>query len=626
MRDSLVFRAPASALRIWRSALLMLCLLTGSQVLQAQAASAPTIRMDKAQSVAGPGPAFPVGAQAQTVALPDDWASTRAGHEGSVWYRMAFNFAGATLPDELLAFYIERACSNLQVHLNGSLIFSGGRMTEPVSRNCTRPHVITLPPALLTTQRNVVDIRVHGHPLERVASVRRAGGLSAVGLGLQPTLAAAHAGRLFWEPTWMRGSSLLLIGLGCLMVAVGWLHPREVYFSYFGWLCLGWAAMSMAAWTVDLPWQNGVTEFLLCSGWALLLACAVQFFLSFAGLRSRVIENLVALQWVALPLSLVLAGPERLFLVANLWYGALALELVGVMAIYLIVTRRQRPHDFRPMALIVGVGVTILLAELGVQWGLLPAGAVSAGEWLVPVLLVYVGSRLFLMFARALRETVTDRNRLAAQLQHLETRIEHTTAARVEKLTAQRVEQFTEQERKRIASDLHDDLGAKLLTIVHTSDSARIPQLAREALEEMRLSVRGLAGKPVRLDEALADWRAEIMTRLGEAKIKALWSNPDEALPDTLPARVFMQVTRILREAVSNVIKHSGANRCEVRCRVAAQTLHVTVRDNGGGIASDLQRGQGMSTMKRRAKKIDGQCLVESRPGSGVVISLTVPL
>jgi signal transduction histidine kinase len=447
-----------------------------------------------------------------------------------------------------------------------------------------------------------------------------------VDLGLQQALATEHAGRLFWEPTWIRGSSLLLVGLGCLMVAVGWLHPREVYFSYFGWLCLGWSALSLASWSVDLPWRNGVTEFLLVSAWAVLLACAVQFFLSFAGLRSRVIENLIALQWVALPLSLVVAGPDRLFLMANIWYVLLALELACVMAIYLIVTRRQRPHDLGPMALTIVFGAATLVFELGVQWGAIEPTSYSIAEWLVPLLLVYVGGRLFLMFARALRETVVDRNRLAAQLQHLETRIEHTTAARVEQLTAQRVEQFTEQERKRIASDLHDDLGAKLLTIVHTSDPSRIPQLAREALEEMRLSVRGLAGKAVRLDEALADWRAEIMTRLGEAKIKALWSNPEEAIADTLSARVFMQVTRILRESVSNVIKHSGATRCEVRCRVAGRTLHVTVRDNGAGISSDLQRGQGMSTMKRRAKKIDGQCLVESRPGSGVVISLTVPL
>ena len=71
-------------------------------------------------------------------------------------------------------------------------------------------------------------------------------------------------------------------------------------------------------------------------------------------------------------------------------------------------------------------------------------------------------------------------------------------------LSELRVEQVTERERKRIAADLHDDLGAKLLTIVHTSESERISTLAREALEEMRLSVRGLTGKPVRLADALA--------------------------------------------------------------------------------------------------------------------------
>ena len=623
MLDGLPFGGIGASPRPWGALLILVFLATLATGLQAQPAPGAIVRMDKAYAAAASAPGV---VAAKPVSLPDSWSSTNPGHEGSVWYRLTFNFSGASLPDELLAVYIERACSNLQVNLNGSLIFSGGRMTEPVSRNCARPYMATLPPGLLKTQGNVLDLRVQGYPLERVASIRRAGGLSTVDLGLQQTLGKEHAGRLFWEPTWIRGSSLLLVGLGCLMVAVGWLHPREVYFSYFGWLCLGWAAMSLASWSVDLPWRNGVTEFLLCSAWALLLACAVQFFLSFAGLRSRIIENLIAVQWVALPLSLVLAGADHMFVVANVWYVLLALELAAVMAIYLVVTRRQRPHDLGPMALTIAFGVSVLVFELGVQWGAIEPTSYSIAEWIVPVLLVYVGSRLFLLFARALRETVVDRNRLAAHLQHLETRIEETTAARVEQLTAQRVEQFTQQERKRIASDLHDDLGAKLLTIVHTSDPARIPQLAREALEEMRLSVRGLAGKAVRLDEALADWRAEIMTRLGEAKIKAVWSNPEEAIDDTLSARVFMQVTRILRESVSNVIKHSGATRCEVRCRVAGQTLHVTVRDNGGGISSDLQRGQGMSTMKRRAKKIDGQCLVESRPGSGVVISLTVPL
>ena len=127
-------------------------------------------------------------------------------------------------------------------------------------------------------------------------------------------------------------------------------------------------------------------------------------------------------------------------------------------------------------------------------------------------------------------------------------------------LSELKVEQVTERERKRIAADLHDDLGAKLLTIVHTSDDQRISTLAREALEEMRLSVRGLTGKPVRLTDALGDWRAEVVSRLAQSGIQGEWSAPhDEDVPQTLSSRAYVQTTRILREAVSNIIKHSAA-------------------------------------------------------------------
>ena len=93
--------------------------------------------------------------RAAPVALPDDWAVTHPGYAGSVWYRTRFRLDGGTGPDDLLALYIERACSNVQVHLNGALIFSGGRMVEPVTRNCSRPQLVTLPPALLRAGDNV---------------------------------------------------------------------------------------------------------------------------------------------------------------------------------------------------------------------------------------------------------------------------------------------------------------------------------------------------------------------------------------------------------------------------------------------------------------------------------------
>jgi two-component system sensor histidine kinase UhpB len=603
---------------------LILTLVAVSAASPTHAAEDPTntLIIDRAVSVPSASGSFPVGEPAMAVTLPDDWSRTRPGYDGNVWYRVNFRIGGTPPPDDLVALYVERACSNLQMRLNGVLMYSGGRMAEPVSRNCSRPQLVALPPSLLHATENVVDIRVQGYSLERVATRGEAGGLSRIEVDLQSVLRARHALGYFWAVTWMDASGLLLVGLGCVLIAVGWLNKREVYFSYLGWLGIAWFVWSQMSSARDLPWSNDVTEFLLCSFWAVLLALAVQFFLTFAGRRSRTIENLIALQWVVLPVSLVLAGPARLFDASVVWYEVLALELVGVMGIYLTITRKQRPQDFKPMALAVTVGTIVLVVELGTQSGLIERPLVSFGQVVVPLLLMAVGVRLFLMFARALRTTEDDRNRVAGQLLRLSAEIE----ARVEQLTAQRVGQFTELERKRIASDLHDDLGAKLLTIVHTNDSARIPDLAREALEEMRLSVRGLAGRAVRLDEAIADWRSEIIVRLGQSNIEARWDNDAMADPPLLSARTHMQLTRVLREAVTNVIKHSQATHCYIRCAVSEGTLNMMVRDDGRGIDADLNRGQGMSTMKRRAKRMNGQCLVESRPGHGVAISLTVPV
>jgi signal transduction histidine kinase len=216
----------------------------------------------------------------------------------------------------------------------------------------------------------------------------------------------------------------------------------------------------------------------------------------------------------------------------------------------------------------------------------------------------------------------------------LEVRIREATA-QIERNFTQladlKVEQVTERERKRIAADLHDDLGAKLLTIVHTSDNERISTLAREALEEMRLSVRGLTGKPVRLADALGDWRAEVVSRLAQSGVEAEWQAPSEDdVPGTLSARAFVQTTRIMREAVSNVIKHSGATRCSIRCILAEGDFQLVIQDNGNGIPAALDgrldKGHGMASMKGRAKQLQGQCLVESGPGYGTVIRLTLPL
>jgi signal transduction histidine kinase len=588
------------------------------------AAAAPLV-FSEALALPSAAAHFP-DAAAQPVQLPDDWSQSRPRYDGSVWYRVAFDAPGAGPGTELLAAHVPRVCSELDVDLNGQRIHSDQASHEPIAGMCRAPRLIVFPAGLLKTQGNVLDLRVTGHALQRVAARERAAALSELKVGRVSELSDEHALRLFWNFTAVQivGGTLLVLGGFVLLLFA--LHRRERRLLYFGALMAGWALLVARVGWPALALDSFGTEVLLCSMLPPIVACAVLFLLEQVGLRSRRVAAGLAAQCLLVPLSLLWAEPTRTFVGASIWYALLALELLAAMGVHLAAVRKRRRGDWRAMLAILVASAGVLLFEMAVQHQLVPMPPLPVLQFAAPLLFLGVGSRMAQVFARALQAAEASRSTLEVRVKEITADIERNFS----QLSELRVEQVTEKERKRIAADLHDDLGAKLLTIVHTSESERISTLAREALEEMRLSVRGLTGKPVRLADALADWRAETVSRLGQANIEADWKGPAEEIEHLLPARAYVQTTRILREAVSNIIKHSGASHCKVRSSVGERDFGMLVQDNGKGIPMELDgkldRGHGMSSMKHRAKQLQGQCLVESGPGYGTVIRLTLPL
>ena len=193
------------------------------------------------------------------------------------------------------------------------------------------------------------------------------------------------------------------------------------------------------------------------------------------------------------------------------------------------------------------------------------------------------------------------------------------------------------EERQRIAGDLHDDLGAKLLTIAQTAQSAqpapeRLAHLARQALDDMRLSIHGLTADAAPMADVLADWRAETAQRLADAGVAMDWqaSDPPEGL--VLSARLQVQLTRVLREAISNVIRHSGAHRCrvDVSLQAGGTRLRLAVADDGaspGPVPSPVpSAGHGLPSIERRARQLGGGHGMGTGPLGGWVVWVEVPL
>ncbi len=559
----------------------------------------------------------------RVVALPDDWALTRPGHDGAAWYRAEFN--PPPLPaGELLALLVPRACQNAEVWLNGSRIERDGQIRPPYTRNCYTPQLVVLPSGLLTERDNRLEIQLVGHPLQRVAARQRAAGLSEMVIGPQHVLRPIHERLLFWNVTAAQIVAVVLAAIGIFMAGLGWVRG-VADLQLFGFCALGWSALSARVWWREIPLPNEWVEAIVCLGFVPVGVCGVLFMLRYAGRERSPRDALLWGQCLLAPLALWIAGPDHLFSVASAIYTLLATQLLAAAGLYLWTAWREQRSGRWLMSSVLALVVLVVTIEVAVQNRLLPMPPLHLIHFAMPLLFCALAFRLTQGYLQAVHNVERAEAGLDQRVAAARQEIEKSYAM----LTEQRAEQTAEKERKRIAADLHDDLGAKLLTIVHTSNDDRISTLAREALEEMRLSVRGLTGRPMPLDDALADWRAETVSRLGEASIGVDWSSDELVAPRMLSARGYVQTTRILREAVSNMIKHSGASQCTVRCAVDAD-LQMVIRDNGRGVPMQfdgkLDRGHGMHSMKHRAKQLQGQCLVESGPGYGTVIRLTIPL
>jgi signal transduction histidine kinase len=588
-------------------------------------AAAQTLHINYALAAAGDGARFPQQAAALPVALPDDWSRTRPRSEGPVWYRVEFAAPDAHLQPGPLAVHATHVCATLEVQLNGHSVHRGTRMDEPYTMDCDHPQLVTLPAALLVPGINTLDLKVVGYPLAQVGSRHRAGALSALTIGTLQALQPRHRWRTTIQVTLPQALGATLLLTGGFMFVLGFFNRRESHLAYFGALSVGWALLGARLWVHDWPLPQNTVELLLCSLLPLVAWAAVQFLLRYARWRHRWVDVGLPHQALLMPLTMVAAGPDRLYPVVMAWAALLGLQVVAAAAFYLSRQWRDRSTSFWLMGAQLAMLAVSAVIEVSAQRLGTPPLAAQLAQLVTPLMLVLVGLRLVQQHGKALRQSEAGRAQLELRVREATAEIERN----FRQLSELKIEQVTERERKRIAADLHDDLGAKLLTIVHTSESDRISTLAREALEEMRLSVRGLTGRAVRLADALGDWRAEVVSRLAQAGIEADWSAPED-LPQTLSARAYVQTTRILREATSNIIKHSGASYCSVRCQVADGDFQLVVQDNGEGITSEpdgrLDRGHGMATMKQRAKQLQGQCLVESGPGFGTVIRLTLPL
>jgi signal transduction histidine kinase len=201
------------------------------------------------------------------------------------------------------------------------------------------------------------------------------------------------------------------------------------------------------------------------------------------------------------------------------------------------------------------------------------------------------------------------------------------------------------QERERLSRELHDGLAqlvAYLLVRVDTVTGLLAADRRGEAIAELERLREVADGLYVDIRESISDLRTRVSER---GLAHALGDYLDEFeerhgvgvsldvsdVPADLPPLAGYQLLRIAQEALANVRKHSGARHARVAFdRPAPGMLRMTIADDGVGfdpasLDTSGRRSWGLATMRERAESLGGSLEVESRPGEGARVIVSVP-
>jgi ligand-binding sensor domain-containing protein/signal transduction histidine kinase len=199
-----------------------------------------------------------------------------------------------------------------------------------------------------------------------------------------------------------------------------------------------------------------------------------------------------------------------------------------------------------------------------------------------------------------------------------------------------------ERVRTRIAADLHDDIGSSLSQISVLSEVLRkqlgeqearvlknlslINRVSQEALDSMSDIVWALNPQQDNLSDLVRRMRRVVSEALPARDIEFTFNAPATGLDLKLGADIRRHVFLMFKETINNLVRHSKCTLASIDLRIEGTCLVLKVTDNGKGFDPDeINEGNGLISLHRRARSIGGETVVSSRIGEGTTVMIKVP-
>ena len=211
------------------------------------------------------------------------------------------------------------------------------------------------------------------------------------------------------------------------------------------------------------------------------------------------------------------------------------------------------------------------------------------------------------------------------------------------KILGGRILKAQDEERSHIARELHDDIGQRLA--LASMDMSRLEAPGTQSTNQLRGAAAGIRKQILEIANDIRALAHNLHSHILD--LRGLVSASDEfcrelaarrnfnikfrseRMPTNIPDAVKLGIFRVLQEALQNAVKHSGAETFEVTLSGAANSIELSVKDDGRGFDPKVAmtgRGLGLTGMDERMELLGGELSIETRPSGGTTIRARVPL
>jgi signal transduction histidine kinase len=534
---------------------------------------------------------------------------------GFLWFRFSLPRLAS---GETLGLFTARHMLNLDVYVNGEKLYSE-RSQNANYLSWNMPLLVELQPGSLNLERN-----------EIVLALRSSTGttyLNKIYVEPYATARERYAAAYFYQVQMAFIALITSIVLGLLTFALWVTRRQHVEYLYFCSSCLSWAGV-MLYMVLPYPlwphWESWNVAAYFCIN---LTALAVLAFICRV-LKFKARAWLIRLLWLqGLGQLAVLLLPHTLGF--PLAYLLNLLSLIGFLVIGIRLARLLRT---RPTTSVLWISASLLVVVVFLSIDMLRyfVGINSGSGFNYNTLtqfgfvftLAILFGHLISQYSRALQASEQMNVELVSRIQAATVELEHHLAERHQL----ELQENTQQERQRIYRDLHDDVGAKLTSILHSADTSKQKQMARAALESLRETVHHANYPGQTMQELLHMVTEEMQIRLQAAGLRFMEENTKLNKDRPLSSKESYHLARVMRELINNILNHAKADEVHLRATVQeGKGFIVTIRDNGRGFQTDSAAGNGLNNIRHRMQELGGQARWVSSIGQGCTVEITLP-